>query len=408
MTGVTKPISTAVPIFLLFLLSPSLRALTVPKPKNFRIIVVGKIIIDEYGPPSSPEPKISIGGGGPQAAWGAAAALAARDVTPDPSSSANPSPLKQQPVTFVGPVGHDWTDDDASRLSSLLFDRGRGPCDAPPALLASEKHVTPRIRLWHDDEERVRWYPVDESFGRTGADGLWRDRPSREDVSRLLRRYCCSGEDVTVAAAAAVVHAIVEGGEDAAGEGNDASFLLDADDGDDKDDVLKRAFVGVEPVAFPNEELGRVSDADALACFRRLSKLRRIDALCPDEYLFEALSVLPRDVKDEVLGGSAVMAVREGSKGSTVHYSSSSLVVPAAKLVTIDSKPVNPTGAGNAYSAAFSALLGTGSDIKEAACLATGVGAVVCEWEGLPPWTEEVIGRVREAAAEVRDKLKHV
>ena len=44
------------------------------------VIVVGKIIVDEYGPPDSREPpKLTVGGGGPQAAMGAALALAALD-----------------------------------------------------------------------------------------------------------------------------------------------------------------------------------------------------------------------------------------------------------------------------------------------------------------------------------------
>eukprot|EP00543_Licmophora_paradoxa_P002557 CAMPEP_0202456244 /NCGR_PEP_ID=MMETSP1360-20130828/13557_1 /ASSEMBLY_ACC=CAM_ASM_000848 /TAXON_ID=515479 /ORGANISM="Licmophora paradoxa, Strain CCMP2313" /LENGTH=78 /DNA_ID=CAMNT_0049075999 /DNA_START=292 /DNA_END=524 /DNA_ORIENTATION=- len=36
------------------------------------VVVVGKIVIDEYGAPDVEKRKISIGGGGPQAAFGAA------------------------------------------------------------------------------------------------------------------------------------------------------------------------------------------------------------------------------------------------------------------------------------------------------------------------------------------------
>ena len=48
-----------------------------------RVVVIGKIIIDQYGDPATRSSnnftKITVGGGGPQAAFGAAAALACRD-----------------------------------------------------------------------------------------------------------------------------------------------------------------------------------------------------------------------------------------------------------------------------------------------------------------------------------------
>jgi hypothetical protein len=67
---------------------------------NPRVVVVGKIIIDEHRLPSqdSTATHISVGGGGPQAAFGAAMALAilSNDMRDLP---------RCQPVSFVAPVG---------------------------------------------------------------------------------------------------------------------------------------------------------------------------------------------------------------------------------------------------------------------------------------------------------------
>ena len=61
------------------------------------VVVIGKIIIDEYRSPLDEEDgkketredaKITIGGGGPQAAWGAAAALAVMELMENSSSDA--------------------------------------------------------------------------------------------------------------------------------------------------------------------------------------------------------------------------------------------------------------------------------------------------------------------------------
>lgn len=57
-------------------------------------------------------------------------------------------------------------------------------------------------------------------------------------------------------------------------------------------------------------------------------------------------------------------AVRDGSNGSQVN----GLAVLPATVKTADGKPLNPTGAGNAYSGAYA--------------------AVVCENENLPSWMD--------------------
>eukprot|EP00984_Skeletonema_dohrnii_P026728 scaffold16119_cov67-Skeletonema_dohrnii-CCMP3373.AAC.1 len=79
------------------------------------------------------------------------------------------------------------------------------------------------------------------------------------------------------------------------------------------------------------------------------------------------------------------MIIRDGGNGCFTNE----MKMPAATLRTIDKAPVNPTGAGNAFSAAYVVCRGTGSSVKEAASIATAVGAVVCEYEHLPPWSLE-------------------
>ena len=101
------------------------------------VVVVGKIIVDEYGDPfpdldsdhrdrskvedqgdPAPPKTVSIGGGGPQAAYGAMAALAVwdgyfKDHEIDTPKESLP------PVVFVAPVGMDWTSAETEALKNV-------------------------------------------------------------------------------------------------------------------------------------------------------------------------------------------------------------------------------------------------------------------------------------------------
>jgi hypothetical protein len=363
------------------------------------VVVVGKVIIDEYGDPAKREtPALSIGGGGPQAAFGAACGLAVRDCFDaggtrkmqfDTSSSEYPLP-PCMPVAFLGAVGKDWSDNDTGALHSLIG----AALDTSPVLIKSEGHMTPRIRLWHDQSQNIQWYAVNDSFGPSGADGLWRNCPSASDLLAVLDERDDIDED------GVALHMIVESGEGAAGGGLDSEPLRNSE-------LLERtSFVGVEPIAFINEEEGKVSAADAASCVRLIESLPRLDVLCPDNDLDSSLQELGHDRE------TFHIVARNGPKGSILYESGTGdggdvkgKRVPAATLRTSDGNPVNPTGAGNAYSGALSALLGTGSDLLEAATIATGVGAAVCEFKNLPPWNWETLERIRDARDEVREKL---
>ena len=94
------------------------------------MLVVGKIIIDEYGSPTSLKEarRISIGGGGPQAAWGAAAAYA---ILVGGSDDHEPHPLEEtvattlSRVTLIAPVGNDWIASSSDEVSMSDTDRLR-------------------------------------------------------------------------------------------------------------------------------------------------------------------------------------------------------------------------------------------------------------------------------------------
>jgi sugar/nucleoside kinase (ribokinase family) len=79
--------------------------------------------------------------------------------------------------------------------------------------------------------------------------------------------------------------------------------------------------------------------------------------------------------------------------------------ISACTLQTPTGGVVNPTGAGNAYSAAVTACLGKGLSLLDAACVGAAVGAALCEHQNLPPWSWETIHRIHDGADEVKRKL---
>jgi hypothetical protein len=340
------------------------------------VVVVGKIIIDEYGEPSAAaktttDSSVVVGGGGPQAAFGAAAALAIL-------FNDKEDPLLPQPVTLIGPVGNDdWTEREESALYSSL-----GGAVTNIHLLSEESLKTPRIQIWHDETQNVQWKPLNDSFGPLGAQGLWRvPRPEQ-----FLEALPSTEEGV-------VCHVIIEGGENSPGNGEDSTFLLDPI-------VQQRIeYLGIEPVVFCSDETGRVAASDVASCTRRLDRIASVDLVSPDNLLYQ-------EMDSESLRRGIEIGVRDGPRGSLVIDSEGTkLRVPAATLATEDGEPVNPTGAGNSYAASFTACRGSGASVVESACIASAVGAVFCEYEHMPPWNASVLRRIRQAASEVSDKV---
>jgi len=435
------------------------------------VVVVGKIIVDEYGDPfpdfdgdhsekskaedqgdPAPPKTVTIGGGGPQAAFGALAALAVwdgyfKDHEIDTPKESLP------PVVFVAPVGMDWISVDTVALKSCqgarsmvtihknktmeMFDTSFDPASDEPIIQTylvqgqtstentnnSQKissnngFFTPRIRLWHDEEQIVHWYALNDSFGPNGADGLWRNNPSAKDLVTILSKSKDTRQENGV-----VLHAIAETWTGAAGGQLDFLPLVQ-----DKNLLYNHlSFIGIEPVAsgesVTQEDAACAANVLHTCCntIARSADSSRIDTVfwCPDRDLDDVLQIhdLYKDEASESTGAAdsdhqsigLTVAIRDGPRGSLIRNRTSATMIPAASLRTKNGAPLDPTGAGNAYSGSMTALLGNGIPTTIAACISSGVGAVVCEHEGLPPpgdWTK-TLDRIASAAREVESKLK--
>ena len=77
--------------------------------------------------------------------------------------------------------------------------------------------------------------------------------------------------------------------------------------------------------------------------------------------------------------------------------------IPAA---TLPKGLVNPTGAGNAFAAAYMGLKGSGWNTTESAVWATAVGAVFCQYDHCPPYNYATLQQVVAAAAQVRAEIQ--
>lgn len=418
------------------------------------VVVVGKIIIDEYGDPypnsdgeneqeseaPAPPKTVSIGGGGPQAAFGAAAALAVWDKhfkNRDDNLTILSQSASLPPIIFVAPVGKDWTQSETTALESsfgasasiVVHNNTVGDFvsidsdDRDDSLIQTHLVIrpcgddgffTPRIRLWHDINQTVHWYALNDSFGPEGADGLWRYNPSAKDLASILERGDSDKSENNI-----VLHAIAETWTGAAGGKLDVLPLLQDDDTALRNNL---AFVGIEPVAsgeIVTKEDAKVAASVLETCCEAIARMPSCNTVfwCPDRELDQAISTnnlyqTPSNSTSTKSDLVRLAAIRDGPRGSTTRIINSSLPndelhVPAATLVTDDGSPIDPTGAGNAYSGAMTALLGNQVPFSTAACIATGVGAVVCEYEGLPPASDWQItlNRIASAAREVDSKM---
>mmetsp|Transcript_9568 Transcript_9568/g.17208 ORF Transcript_9568/g.17208 Transcript_9568/m.17208 type:complete len:427 (+) Transcript_9568:208-1488(+) len=349
--------------------------------ETFSIIVIGKIILDKYGNPLDDDDdskNVTIGGGGPQAAWGACAGLAVRDMltcgkgeeeggadqlkwektTPprveNEITTANittTSPPPKQNVTFLAPIGlKNWTPQRTKSLNALL-----PMLHMPPILVTSDEHITPTINIWHDENEMVSWKPVNGSFGEEGADGLWRDRPSARDVLNAIDQGYNydnndndnndndedDGNNNNV-----ILHTILEAGDTSAGGGLDAlpffdSMLMDRD-----------SSVGIEPIVFPNEVTGIVSHEDTIgvsslirrvessllsssSCKTKQHDEKKLLIVSPDRPCYDALSSHgDYSTWRNNTNSQTEFTVRDGANGSFVVTDHSTLDSPSSTATT--------------------------------------------------------------------------
>lgn len=356
------------------------------------IVVVGKIIFDEYGLPGETCTSVTIGGCGPQAAMGAALALAAREYKLHGRSASSRLPPPPQPVKLLAPVGDlDFSTSEEDSLKEIFKD----VLLEPPQLVRGKGFVTPRLRVWHDQDQVLKWQPLHDSLGPSGADGLWRTTPSLEDYREVLVPLANQSEKKTI------LHMIIECGAEAPGGNDDSQILFDS--------TIRNAvsFLGLEPIFFPQED-GTYSINDSTNCGKLLQKIldqttihsEATVCISPDMSQYKALrnsDSVPTSVNLDS------WTIRDGPRGSYLQIQSRKSAwvqhhIPAASLRDL----VNPKGAGNAYAAAYTALRGTGSDALESACIATGVGVAFCEHCHCPPYTWDVVERIVQASEEVQ------
>ena len=456
------------------------------KPPLPLVIVVGKIIIDQYGNPNNDDNNknsirnrstVTIGGGGPQAAMGAAAALALLQTSSsllleEGGQSTNGDDnyddieeaiddgdvedtlLPSQPVVLVAPVGSaNWNIHHQAALEACL-----GDAVQEIRLLHVDGCMTPSIQLWHTDnvdddnngrnndteQQVVQWQPLQDSWGVRGADSLWRNRPSAQDILDIINNTIepsKSSKDHNdnrrpSIPSRIVLHSILEGGADSPAQGEDSTFLMDAQ----LEQIVD--VWGVEPVVFMDSKTGRVPWHDVAACLDRVTRISRhpIDCVSPDMPLYREWIGDDNDTssnntvaKTFMDRGFRYMAVRNGPKGSlivetrtnndndkeasTTDATSAAATttittntrttkhIPAAAL-EVPADAVNPTGAGNAYAAAFTTCVATGLvSHVEAACIAAAIGAVFCEYDHMPPWNRKLLARLERALEDIHKQM---
>jgi hypothetical protein len=172
---------------------------------NPQVVVVGKIIIDEHILPSqdSTATCISVGSSGPQATFGAAAALAIL------SNDTSDLP-RRQPVSFVAPIGYkDWSNMEDKVLCELTRQAVQSI-----HLLRGEGLIMPRSQLWHNKDQNIHWKKLFDSLGSASANKLWNNQPCANNIIWIVKNE-----------SSVLCHAILEGGVHSAGYGQDIAFL---------------------------------------------------------------------------------------------------------------------------------------------------------------------------------------
>lgn len=100
----------------------------------------------------------------------------------------------------------------------------------------------------------------------------------------------------------------------------------------------------------------------------------------------EALAALARGCASTIaLRPTAVLAIRDGARGSYLLCNGELKHVPALKLDEVQ----DPTGAGNGYAGALAAQLASGATPMDAAAVASAVGAAFCRTRDWAPTLEE-------------------
>ena len=311
-----------------------------------RLAVISKIIVDQV---EGSVPR--LGGGGVQAA--VAAQIAMRG---------------QSECRLVAPVGMDFVD-------SMLHGLAQRRVDTSGVCRLSHVARTPGEAITYEGET-AKWTP-------SGWDH-WNE-------------LCAWVPQLASAADLDAVHVIVEGG----GNGEVLSVLAALSELPAGE---RRPTISVEPVMHVVDDssvagLARITSIadvvspDLLTAYR----LARPDDRQAEQHAArkvvedggeEALAVLARGCASTIaLRPTAVLAIRDGARGSYLLCNGELRHVPALKL----DKVLDPTGAGNGYAGALAAQIASGATPMDAAAVASAVGAAFCRTGDWAPTLEEGI-----------------
>ena len=362
-----------------------------------RLAVVSKIIVDTI------EGRRRLGGGGVQAAVGAMLAVPSLEtslhtpvgadfdfamLSPSPATEHDVdvsavTPLPQVATTPGELISYDGPDDKMC-FTPVGWDGWPQLCEWVPPLAGAPYDAL------HVIVEGAGGGEVEAALGAmAAASSLLSVEPvmhrvsanSVDGLARLTRLASVVSPDLSTAACIGGVHssrAVAEGATEAAPGGVTGASGAAAD-----------AELELRP-ADAVSELTSIRSGE--------NELRRLSSAC-----FDALRMQP----------GAILAIRDGERGSYVYtrpYPLRSqpaestgeedwfITVPAVTLEVV----ADPTGAGNAYAAAFCAQLAAGAEVRRAAAVASAVGAAFCratDWA--PSDVDEARGWVRSESEQL-------
>mmetsp|Transcript_12985 Transcript_12985/g.39964 ORF Transcript_12985/g.39964 Transcript_12985/m.39964 type:complete len:334 (-) Transcript_12985:41-1042(-) len=327
--------------------------------EEHRIAIVGKVLIDEVvthqqtglsedATHTKVSVERSVGGGGPQAAFGAAV-------------------VHSLPPVLVAVTGNDFLEAESESLLDQLKAVG-----ADLSRMQFCPMRTPTFRIVIEDE-----IPHHE------------EGPGFENWDTILEVELNVPDDYQTFS---VLHVLLE-------RSGYADLRL-VRQWRARDENL---FISMEPIILRGSPQEEYDSVRLLFC--------EFDLVSPDWHTACRVARLPEESAPPTSVmtvwatlGSPVVAIRRGAVGSYVwsRETQQTLYVPSFPVAVVD-----VTGAGNAYAAAFSVAYGSLKlSLKEAAAYASAVGAAAVMAKGLPPITDGLASVISVMRGDILDRVR--